>query len=285
MREFVLPTGNRVVTVGGVTRRRLLTWIGALVVAAVVLDGCGGADSPGRSGSRARPTIVVEHGAFTDASGWDAVLGRLRRRGYAVLAPANPLRGVAPDAAYLRSVLKTIEGPIVLVGHSYGGAVITNAAVGVPRVKALVYIAAVAPKEGESQLDIFARFPGSLLGPSTIVERRFPGGVDQYVRVESFRDVFSADLPAREVATAAATQRPLAKVAGSAKSGPPAWRTIPTWFMVATQDHAIPPAAERFMAKRARAHTVEVKSSHTVMLSHPGAVAKLILAAARHAGG
>ena len=105
MREFVLPTGNGVVTVGGVTRRRLLTWIGALVVAAVVLDRCGGADSPGRNGSRARPTIVVEHGAFTDASGWDAVLGRLRRRGYAVLAPGNPLRGVAPDAAYLRSVL------------------------------------------------------------------------------------------------------------------------------------------------------------------------------------
>jgi pimeloyl-ACP methyl ester carboxylesterase len=256
----------------------------ALVVAAGVLGGCAGADGVGGSGSHVRPTIVVEHGAFTDASGWDAVVGRLRRRGYDVLAPANPLRGVAPDAAYLRSVLKTIEGPIVLVGHSYGGAVITNAAVGMPKVKALVYIAAVAPKEGESQMDIFARFPGSLLGPSTIVERKFPGGVDQYFKVESFRDVFSADLPAGEVATAAATQRPLAKVAGSAKSGPPAWRTIPTWFMVATEDHAIPPAAERFMAKRAHAHTVEVKSSHTVMLSHPGAVTKLILAAARDTG-
>jgi pimeloyl-ACP methyl ester carboxylesterase len=285
VREFVLPTGSGAVTVGAVNHRRLLTWIVALVAAAVVLDGCADAHDFGRSGARARPTVVVEHGAFTDASGWDAVVGRLRRRGYDVLAPANPLRGVAPDAAYLRSVLKTIEGPIVLVGHSYGGAVITNAAVGVPRVKALVYIAAVAPKEGESQMDIFARFPGSLLGPSTIIERKFPGGVDQYVKVESFRDVFSADLPAGKVATAAATQRPLAKVAGSAKSGPPAWRTIPTWFMVATEDHAIPPAAERFMAKRARAHTVEVKSSHTVMLSHPGAVTKLILAAARHAGG
>ena len=284
MREFVLPTGSRVVTVGVVQHRRL-TWIVAVVVAAVVLNGCNGVDSFDRSSSRVRPTIVVEHGAFTDASGWDAVVGRLRGRGYDVLAPANPLRGVAPDAAYLKSLLKTIEGPIVLVGHSYGGAVITNAAVGVPTVKALVYIAAVAPKEGESQMDIFARFPGSLLGASTIVERKFPGGVDQYVKVESFRDVFSADLPAGEVATAAATQRPLAKVAGSAKSGPPAWRTIPTWFMVATEDHAIPPAAERFMAKRARAHTVEVKSSHTVMLSHPGAVTKLILAAARNTGG
>ena len=191
---------------GGVKRRRLLTLIVSLVVAAVVLDGCGGgADSVSRSGSRAaattvvdsaRPTIVVEHGAFTDASGWDAVVGRLRRRGYDVLAPANPLRGVGADAAYLKSVLKTIDGPIVLVGHSYGGAVITNAAVGVPGVKALVYVAAVAPKKGESQMDIFARFPGSRLGPSTIVERKFPGGVDQYVKAESFRDVFSADLPA-----------------------------------------------------------------------------------------
>jgi pimeloyl-ACP methyl ester carboxylesterase len=256
-----------------------------VTVTAIVLAGCGGPDTSSAaaeaSASRARPTIVIEHGAFTDASGWDAVIDRLRRRGYGVLAPANPLRGVASDAGYLKSVLKTIEGPIVLVGHSYGGAVITSAAVDVPRVKALVYIAAVAPDEGESQMDIFARFPGSLLGPSTIVERMFPGGVDQYVSAKSFRDVFSADLPAGQVARAAATQRPLAKVAGSEKSGQPAWRTRPTWFMVATEDHAIPPAAERFMARRAQAHTVEVKSSHTVMLSHPGAVTKLILAAAR----
>jgi pimeloyl-ACP methyl ester carboxylesterase len=285
MCEFVLPMGSTVVTVGAVKRRHLLTWSVVVVAAVVVLDGCGGTADVGRSLSRARPTIVVEHGAFTDASGWDGVVGRLRRRGYDVIVPANPLRGVAPDAAYLKSVLKTIKGRIVLVGHSYGGVVITNAAVGVPRVKALVYIAAVAPAKGESQMDIFARFPGSLLGPSTIVGRKFPGGVDQYVRAESFRDVFSADRPAAEVATAAATQRPLAKVATSAKSGSPAWRTIPTWYMVATQDHAIPPAAERFMAKRARAHTVEVKSSHTVMLSHPRAVAKLIRAAARNAGG
>ena len=285
MRESVLPTGRGVVTVGSVKHPRLLAWIVASVGAALVLGGCGDADSSVRSGSPVRPTIVIEHGAFTDASGWDAVAGRLRHRGYDVLAPANPLRGVASDAAYLKSVLKTIEGPIVLVGHSYGGAVITNAAVGVPKVKALVYIAAVAPDDGESQMDIFARFPGSLLGPSTIIERKFPGGVDQYVKPRSFRDVFSADLPAGQVATAAATQRPLAKVAGSEKSGPPAWRTIPTWFMVASEDHAIPPAAERFMAKRARAHTVEVKSSHTVMLSRPGAVTKLILTAARQARG
>jgi pimeloyl-ACP methyl ester carboxylesterase len=199
-----------------------------------------------------------------------------------VIAPANPLRGVAADAAYLKSILSTIDTPIVLVGHSYGGAVITNAATG--NVKALVYIAAVAPDEGESQLDIFARFPGSLLGPKTLVERPFPGGTDQYVKAEAFRDVFSADQPAANAAKMAAIQRPLAKVAGSVKSGAPAWRTIPSWFMVAKNDHAIPPAAERFMAKRAHAHTVEVASSHTVMLSHPEEVANLILSATRAPG-
>ena len=265
-----------------------------MVTAAIVLAGCGGSDraasrealAAGSTGSSVRPTIVIEHGAFADASGWSAVIDRLRDRGYSVLAPANPLRGVAADARYLRSVLATIHTPIVLVGHSYGGAVITNAATGAPNVKALVYVAAVAPDKGESQLDIFARFPGSLLGPSTIVTRRFSGGVDQYVKRRSFREVFAADQPAAASATMAATQRPLAKVAAAQKSGPPAWRTLPSWFMVATRDHAIPPAAERFMARRARAHTVEVRSSHFVMLSHPAAVTRLILDAARlHARG
>jgi pimeloyl-ACP methyl ester carboxylesterase len=262
----VLPAAIRGITVVGVK-------LTILLAAALALAGCG---SPAvRTAQHTRPTIVIEHGAFTDASGWDDVIGRLERKGYRVIAPANPLRGVAADAAYLKSILNTIDTPVVLVGHSYGGAVITNAATG--NVKALVYIAAVAPDAGESQLDIFARFPGSLLGPKTLVERRFPGGTDQYVKAEAFRDVFSADQPAANAATMAATQRPLAKVAASEKSGRPAWRTIPSWYMVAGHDHAIPPAAERFMAKRAHAHTVEVASSHTVMLSHPDAVTTLIL--------
>ena len=258
----------------------------ASVAAAAVLAGCGTAATDQavapqvvRTAATARPAIVIEHGAFADASGWDNVIGRLRRRGYRVLAPANPLRGVVSDAAYLKSVLATINRPVVLVGHSYGGAVITNAATGAPNVRALVYIAAVAPAEGESQLDIFSRFPGSRLGPKTLVERPFPGGVDQYVKSGSFRAVFAADQPAAAARTMAAAQRPLAKVAASEKSGPPAWRTLPSWFMVAEHDHAIPPAAERFMAKRAHAHTVEVASSHDVMVSHPAAVTKLILRA------
>jgi pimeloyl-ACP methyl ester carboxylesterase len=159
--------------------------------------------------------------------------------------------------------------------------VITNAAVGAPNVKALVYVAAIATDEGESQMDIFTRFPGSLLGPSTTLERPFPGGVDQYIDPRAFRDVFAADQPPAKAAEMAATQRPLAMVASREKSGPPAWRALPSWYMVAKEDHAIPPAAERFMAKRAHAHTVEVKSSHAVMMSHPAAVTKLILDAVR----
>ena len=202
--------------------------------------------SAGRAGAPGRPAIVIEHGAFADASGWDGVAGRLRRAGYPVIAPANPLRGVGSDADYLKSVL-----------------------------------AAIATDEGESQMDIFTRFPGSLLGPSTTLERPFPGGVDQYIDPRAFRDVFAADQPPAKAAAMAATQRPLAMVASQEKSGPPAWRALPSWYMVAKEDHAIPPAAERFMAKRAHAHTVEVKSSHAVMMSHPAAVTKLILDAVR----
>ena len=270
-------------------KQRHLTSLVAAVTA-ISLAACGGAErsrppatsSATPAAAPLSPLIVIEHGAFADASGWSPVIDRLRRRGYRVLAPANPLRGIRADAAYLRSILKSISDPVVLVGHSYGGAVITNAAVGAPNVTALVYIAAVAPEEGESQSDIFARFPGSRLGPSTIVERDFPGGVDQYVKRKSFRNVFAADQPAAAAATMAVTQRPLAKAAVGEKSGPPAWRTLPSWFMVATKDHAIPPAAERFMAKRAHATTVEVASSHFVMLSHPAAVTKLIASAARN---
>jgi pimeloyl-ACP methyl ester carboxylesterase len=231
----------------------------------------------------ARPTVVIVHGAFADASGWNDVIGRLRRAGYPVIAPANPLRGVGADAAYIRSMLATVPAPVVLVGHSYGGMVITNAAVGAPNVRALVYVAAIATDEGESQMDIFARFPGSHLGPTAIITRPFSGGVDQYIDLKSFRDVFAADQPPSVAATMAATQRPLAQAATTEKSGPAAWRTLPSWYMVAKHDHAIPPAAERFMAKRAHAHTVEVKSSHDVMVSHPAAVTKLIVDAAQSA--
>jgi pimeloyl-ACP methyl ester carboxylesterase len=277
-------------------KHRPLGSLVAIAAMAMLLAGCGSggsASAPAKSSgasvhmaseaTTARPTVVIVHGAFADASGWNDVIGRLRRAGYPVTAPANPLRGVGADAAYIKSLLATLPGPVVLVGHSYAGAVITNAAVGAPNVKALVYIAAIAPDDGESQMDIFTRFPGSHIGPSTTLTRPFPGGVDVYIDLKSFRDVFAADQSAAVAAAMAATQRPLAQVASVEKSGPPAWRTLPSWYMVAKHDHAITPAAERFMAKRAHAHTVEVESSHDVMVSHPAPVTKLILDAARSA--
>jgi pimeloyl-ACP methyl ester carboxylesterase len=241
---------------------------------------------PAHHGNGPKPTIVLVHGAFADASGWGGVTTRLENRGYTVLAPANPLRGVATDSAYIASVLATITGPIVLAGHSYGGEVITNAATGNPHVKALVYIAAFAPKLGETSGGILAKFPGSMLTPQNLILRPFPQpggttGTDAYINPAVFREAFCADCSARTAAVMAATQRPGALATLSEPSGVPAWKTIPSWYLVASQDHAIPPAAERFMAARMHARTVQINSSHAAMVSHPGAVTNLILKAAR----
>jgi pimeloyl-ACP methyl ester carboxylesterase len=247
------------------------------VAASPVTSAAAGAAAP-------KPTIVLIHGAFADASGWGGVITRLEDRGYTVLAPANPLRGVATDSAYIASVLATISGPIVLVGHSYGGEVITNAATGNPHVKALVYIAAFAPDKGESAGGILAQFPGSMLTPANLILRPFPQpgttGTDAYINPAVFREAFCADCSAGTAAVMAATQRPAALATLSEPSGVPAWKTIPSWYLVANQDHAIPPAAERFMAARMHAHTVQIDSSHAAMISHPGAVTDLILSAA-----
>ncbi|MFC4031579.1 alpha/beta fold hydrolase [Streptomyces polygonati] len=232
-----------------------------------------------------KPTVVLVHGAFADSSGWNGVITRLVRDGYPVIAPADPLRDLTTDAAYISSVLDTIPGPVVLVGHSYGGEVITNAAVGHANVRALVYIAAFAPEQGESALALTGEFPGSQLG-ANILTRPFPTaeggtGVDAYVDPAHFREVFAGDLPASTTRLMAATQRPVTLAALSTPSGVPAWKTIPSWYLVAGSDQAIPAAAERLMAKRAGARTVEIKgASHVVMISHPGRTADLITAAA-----
>jgi pimeloyl-ACP methyl ester carboxylesterase len=181
-------------------------------------------------------------------------------------------------------VLATIPGPIVLVGHSYGGAVISNAALGNPNVKALVYIAGFALAEGETVFGIVGQFPGSQL-PQNILARPYSQGsagtgIDAYIDPAAFRQVFAADVPAPTAAVMAATQRPGTLASGSEGSGPPAWQSIPTWYLVANQDRAIPPAAERFMAERAHAHTVEIDSSHVAMISHQDVVTDLILDAA-----
>jgi pimeloyl-ACP methyl ester carboxylesterase len=228
-----------------------------------------------------KPTIVLVHGGWADASSWNRVAARLQRDGYTVIAPANPLRGVKPDSEYLKSVLSSISGPVVLASHSYGGYMTTDAATGDPNVKALVYIAAFAPEEGETLSEVLARNPGSEVGGANLTLRPYPGGTDVYINPVDSHRVFCADLPARKAALMAATQRPIAAAALAEPSSVPAWKTIPSWYMVASQDHAIPPATERFMANRAHAVTVEVNSSHVAMLSHPEATTRLILAAAR----
>lgn len=255
------------------------------VMATVMLGGLGvaaGASAPSdQMTSGPRPTIVIEHGAFADASGFADVIGRLQRRGYPVLAPANPLRGLQFDSDYLRAFLGTVSGPIVLVGHSYGGAVITNAAAGNPNVKALVYVAAYALDEGETVAAANTLGGGTTDLLAHIVTRPFPGAApgdaDGYIDPAFFPQLFAQDVPAATAAVMAASQRPAALSALATPSGPPAWRTIPSWYLVALDDHTIPPQAEQVMAARAHAHTVEIHSSHAAMVSHPRAVTDLIL--------
>jgi pimeloyl-ACP methyl ester carboxylesterase len=243
------------------------------------------ASSTHRPSDSTKPTIVLVHGGWDNSTGWNTVVGKLQHRGFPVIAPANPLRGLASDAAYIHSVLETISGPIVLVGHSYGGAVITNAAVGVPNVKALVYIAGFAPDSGESLVQLVTMNPGSLIGPDTTIGRPYPlgdgtQGTDLYLTMDGLRTAFAADVPAAVQDEMFATQRPFSQEAFQSTSGTPAWKTIPTWYLVATNDHAIPPKTQFFMAKRAGAHISEVKSSHVPQISHPNHVVDIILKAA-----
>jgi len=232
-----------------------------------------------------KPTIVLVHGGWDNSTGWNAVVAKLQKSGFDVIAPANPLRSLASDAAYVSSVLDTIEGPIVLVGHSYGGAVITNAALGHENVKALVYIAAFAPDVGESLFQLVTMNPGSQIGPATLITRPYPlpgggEGTDLYLTREGVRTAFAQDLPRKTTDLMFATQRPFSQEAFVEPSGTPAWKSIPSWYLVASDDHAIPPMTQRFMATRAGAQTSEVYSSHVPQISQPDAVTQIILQAA-----
>ena len=236
-----------------------------------------------------KPSIVLIHGAWADGSSWSGVIQRLQQQGYTVYAPPNPLRGLTSDSAYIASFLQTISGPIILVGHSYGGAVITNAATGNPNVKALVYIDAFAPDQGESLATLSATPPppgqsGSCVaGDPTQVFNFVPltgGDVDLYIKQSLFPSCFANDLSPKEGAVLASTQRPLAFSAFPQKSGVPAWKTIPSFYLVGTIDRAIPPFAQLFMAHRINATIVQVRGSHLVMISHPEAVVDLINQAA-----
>jgi pimeloyl-ACP methyl ester carboxylesterase len=239
-------------------------------------------DAPG-----GKPTVVLVHGAFADASSWNGVIARLERRGYTVVAPANPLRGLYDDSTYIASVLDSVKGPLVLVGHSYGGAVISSAAVGNSRVKSLVYVAALMPDKGESGESLAARFPSELGKATKAVPYRAGGGVrgkDLYLQRNKLHRVFAADLPATTARLLAVTQRPAGTAAFSEKAKVAAWRNIPSWCLVAKQDKTINPKQERFQAKRAHAHTVEINSSHVAMIAHPRAVTDLIVRAAAARG-
>jgi pimeloyl-ACP methyl ester carboxylesterase len=263
-------------------RRTVLAGSAAALAAGVLIAEPARAGTPKHAGA-AKPTIVLVHGAFADASGWSDVVRRLTRDGYPVLAPPNPLRGVASDSAYLASILATVPGPIVLAGHSYGGVVITNAATGNPNVKALVYVAAFAPDAGDTVFGLQTMFPGTKLGEPQLDFRPHPGGIDGYVKRDVFRDVFAGDLPRSTTDLMWATQRPGDTHTLGEPSGPPAWKAVPSWYLVARDDNLIPAEAQRFMAQRAGARTVEVRASHVAMISQPRVTAELVALAARTA--
>jgi pimeloyl-ACP methyl ester carboxylesterase len=232
--------------------------------------------------STVKPTVVLEHGAWADGSSWDGVVARLQKDGYTVDVPPNPLRGLDSDAAYLASYLATVPGPVVLVGHSYGGFVITSAVTGDKNVKALVYVDAYIPAQGDTLNSLTSQFPGSEITPNALNFVPSPGGVtDVYVKPSLFRGILANDLPAAQAAELAATQRPIAASALAAVSGPPAWASIPSWAVIGTADHAIPPAAQEFMAHRAHAAVTEIKASHLSLISQPGKVTNVIEEAAR----
>lgn len=234
-------------------------------------------------------TVVLVHGSFADASGWAGVITRLHAAGLNVMAPANPLRGVASDAAYIASVVNQIPGPVLLVAHSYGGVVISNASPQTPNVVGLVYVCAFIPDEGETLQALAEQSTDSKLGPA-LRPAQYPTGEGQepgiefYIDPASFHEVFCADLPAEQAAIMAVSQRPGAATGFAEPSGPVGWKTLPAWAIISPNDLTIGPSGERFMAERSGAEIVELDSSHVAMISQPQAVADVILKAAAAVG-
>ena len=234
-------------------------------------------------------TVVLVHGAYADASSWNGVIERLQKAGVQVTAPANPLRGIAIDSAYIASFLNQIPGPVLAVGHSYGGAVISNAATQASNVVGLVYVAAFAPEEGETLGQVESGSKDSVLS-AALVQLKYPTGQGTETAVEfavnpaQFHDAFAADLPAEQTALMAATQRPAAEGSFSEPSGVPAWKTLPSWAVVATGDKAAGSDVIRSMARRAGAKITEVEGSHVIMISQPQVVTDVILSAVAAVG-
>jgi pimeloyl-ACP methyl ester carboxylesterase len=230
------------------------------------------------------PTIVLVHGAFAESASWDRVIGSLESGGHDVIAAANPLRGLASDAAAVSDLVRTIDGPVVLVAHSYGGAVISNVDADAGEIAGLVYVNGFAPQPGENCFQLAGMFPGSMLGEETARPvSRSDGTTDLYIAADRFHDIFCQDVPAPEAALMAATQRPAAQEALVEPSGErPLWKDVPSWFLIGEEDRIIPPALQRFMADRAGARrTVELAgASHAALVSEPDATARLIVEAA-----
>ena len=231
-----------------------------------------------------KPTVVLVHGAFADSSSWKGVVEKLQPHDYPVVAAGNPLRGLTSGDEYVRQLVASIEGPVVLVGHSYGGAVISNAARGLDNVKALLFVAAFMSDEGESAVDLAGKFPGSTLGEALRpVPITLPDGsrtADLYIERGKFHHQFAADVPEETAAVMAATQRPVTNAALTEAASTPAWKEIPSWVLLATEDLNIPLQTQTFMAERAKATAVAVTASHAVGVSLPGDVARLINEAA-----
>jgi pimeloyl-ACP methyl ester carboxylesterase len=230
------------------------------------------------------PTIVLVHGAFAESASWDRVIDPLLSAGHRVIAAANPLRGLASDAAAVSDLVRTIDGPVVLVAHSYGGAVISNVAADAGDIAGLVYANGFAPEPGENCFQLAAMFPGSMLGEETARPvSRSDGATDLYIAPDSFHDIFCQDVSAAQAALMAATQRPATQEALVEPSGErPLWQDVPSWFLIGEEDRIIPAALQHYMAKRAGARrTIEIPgASHAVSVTHPDATAHLILEAA-----
>ena len=230
------------------------------------------------------PTIVLVHGAFAESASWDRVIRHLQGAGHDVIAAANPLRGLAADAEAVSDLVRTIDGPVVLVSHSYGGAVISNVDSDAGEIAGLVYVNGFAPEPGEHCFQLAGMFPGSMLGEETARPvPRSDGTTDLYVAPDSFHDIFCQDVPAPQAARMAVTQRPATQEALTEPSGDhPLWKDVPSWFLIGEEDHIIPAALQRYMAERAHAHrTLEIPGgSHAITVSHPEAVAHQILDAA-----
>jgi pimeloyl-ACP methyl ester carboxylesterase len=249
-------------------------------------DAAGSRSTSADHPARPKPTVVLVHGAWADGSSWAAVGAELRRNGFVVDIAPNPLRGVVSDTRYLKDYLATVHGPIVLVGHSYGGMVITNA--GNSNVQALVYVNAYIPKQGETVEQLTGAQPGSTLDPNTAIDavplHDAAGGVldtDLYIKPAQFPALFAADVPASTTTVLAGNQRPMTLSALSEKSPDvAAWETIPSWALVGTADRVLPPAGQQSMATRANAEITKVPAPHLSMISDPGAVSELITAAA-----